>query len=436
MQLQIITCVVFAFIATKAAVMYVPESALIKRQVLDGPESSSKGSNSKVEGYSDKISIEPDMGKKPPRLSQTAFEPEDIRPTSKQPNYERSNGDQPTDKTSSSKESAGINPDDKRPNDEKPSGKQPTDKTSSGKQPNDEKPTSKTPNDKKPHRLSQTTLGPEDSNVSSRQVKKAGIRPSNADRCYKCASCVLGQDSDDEYSNNGKATNEKPTSKQPNYERPNGDQPTDKTSSSKESAGINLDDKRPNDKKPSGKQPTDKTSSGKQPNDEKPPRLSQTTLGPEDNRVSSRRTRRVSVQSSNADRCYKCASCVLGQDSDDEYSNNGKATNEKPTSKQPNYERPNGDQPTDKTSSSKESAGINLDDKRPNDKKPSGKPPNDENSDNGYQSPVKKASQYPSTNNVISKEASPKTKKRRVVACISAGGATIMIVTGNISRTL
>ncbi|KAH6574098.1 hypothetical protein BASA60_005694 [Batrachochytrium salamandrivorans] len=407
MQLQIITCVVFAFIATKAAVMYVPESALIKRQVLDGPESSSKGSNSKVEGYSDKISIEPDMGKKPPRLSQTAFEPEDIRVTfcqMKKAGIRSSKGD------------------DKRPNDEKPSGKQPTDKTSSGKQPNDEKPTSKTPNDKKPHRLSQTTLGPEDSNVSSRQVKKAGIRPSNADRCYKCASCVLGQDSDDEYSNNGKATNEKPTSKQPNYERPNGDQPTDKTSSSKESAGINLDDKRPNDKKPSGKQPTDKTSSGKQPNDEKPPRRSQTTLGPEDNRVSSRRTRRVSVQSSNADRCYKCASCVLGQDSDDEYSNNGKATNEKPTSKQPNYERPNGDQPTDKTSSSKESAGINLDDKRPNDKKPSGKPPNDENSDNGYQSPVKKASQYPSTNNVISKGSVSENEKEKSCCMYFCGG--------------
>ncbi|KAH6567674.1 hypothetical protein BASA62_005962 [Batrachochytrium salamandrivorans] len=188
MQLQIITCVVFAFIATKAAVMYVPESALIKRQVLDGPESSSKGSNSKVEGYSDKISIEPDMGKKPPRLSQTAFEPEDIRVTFCQMKkagirsskggrcsqfisciFSQDSGDEYSDDEASTvinpgnKPPASINPNVKRPN-----GKQSTDKTSSSKE----------------------------------------------------------------------STNGKPTSKQPNYERSNGDQPTDKTSSSKESAGI------------------------------------------------------------------------------------------------------------------------------------------------------------------------------------------------------
>ncbi|KAH6602469.1 hypothetical protein BASA61_001076 [Batrachochytrium salamandrivorans] len=320
---------------------------------------------------------------------------------------------------------------------------------------------------KKPPRLSQTTFEPEDIRVTFCQMKKAGIRSSKGGRCSQFISCIFSQDSGDEYSDdeastvinpgnkppasinpnvkrpNGKqstdktssskeSTNGKPTSKQPNYERSNGDQPTDKTSSSKESAGINPDDKRPNVKRPSGKQPTDKTSSGKQPNDEKPTsktpndkkphRLSQTTLGPEDSNVSSRQVKKAGIRPSNADRCYKCASCVLGQDSDDEYSNNGKATNEKPTSKQPNYERPNGDQPTDKTSSSKESAGINLDDKRPNDKKPSGKPPNDENSDNGYQSPVKKASQYPSTNNVISKGSVSENEKEKSCCMYFCGG--------------
>ncbi|KAH6584591.1 hypothetical protein BASA60_000910 [Batrachochytrium salamandrivorans] len=84
MQLQLITCVVFASIVTNAAVMHTPESTLIKRQVLDGSKSNSKGSNSKVKGYSDEIVSDPDMGKKPPIFHQITFEPEFETPSSRQ----------------------------------------------------------------------------------------------------------------------------------------------------------------------------------------------------------------------------------------------------------------------------------------------------------------------------------------------------------------
>ncbi|KAH6575935.1 hypothetical protein BASA60_004752 [Batrachochytrium salamandrivorans] len=165
MQLQLITCLVLASIITRAAVMYTPESTLIKRQVLDGPKSGSKGSNSKVEGYSDEIVSDPDIGS----------------------NGEKPNGESSTDKRSNGEKPNGESSTDKRSNGEKPNGESSTDKRSNGEKPNDESSTDKKSNDEKPN------------NLYPNSVKTRNHAPQNEEQQNGCMRCCLEFLDDDDY---------------------------------------------------------------------------------------------------------------------------------------------------------------------------------------------------------------------------------------------